>query len=292
MMNASNLLKSSVWLLAALTGVSIHGHSAEAGKTQESSAEVSLAFPGRLPGAAKGVEGNRSVELSNDAISAAWSWSEGRLKPVSLVNKLSNSPVTVPEEVFILEYRDGDTHERIVKGGPLYPINSMMLHGIIYARKAHDLDTDPSGAFVHEVRSYFGTGTQLQEMYISHDLLTQKDWDELAACAKWSRANAGTLVDTHWLGGDPRKLEVYGWPSWSPAKGILTIRNPFDKEQAFTIGLDKAFELPAGAPGSYALSSPYKQRQVAELQGKLGATRPLQIKLLPFEVLVFEAIPM
>lgn len=190
-----------------------------------------------------------------------------------------------------ITYRDGDTHERIVKGGPLYPINSLMLHGIIYARKAHDLNSDPSGAFTHEVRSYFGTGTQLQEMYVSHDLLSPENWDELAQCAKWARANADTLVDTHWIGGSPRNLEVYGWASWSPKKGIVTLRNPSDREQSFSFSLGTAFELPADAAKSFTLSSPFKQREVKELSGKIEAGRKVVIPLQPFEVLVFEAAP-
>ncbi len=39
-----------------------------------------------------------------------------------------------------------------------------------------------------------------------------------ALSATWSLANAEVLVDTHWIGGDPAKLEVYGYASWSPAK--------------------------------------------------------------------------
>ena len=128
-------------------------------------------------------------------------------------------------------------------------------------------------------------------MYISHDLLSQENWDELAQCAKWSRANAETLVDTHWIGGDPRRLQVYGWAAWSPKKGILTLRNPSDKEQDFTLELGKALELPAGVPQTYALTSPYKQRDVPECQNQnpLDAGKPVTIKLKPFEVLVFEA---
>ena len=38
-----------------------------------------------------------------------------------------------PDRERWITFRDGDTHERIVKGGPLYPLNSLMLHGIIYA---------------------------------------------------------------------------------------------------------------------------------------------------------------
>ena len=85
-----------------------------------------------------------------------------------------------------------------------------MLHGIVYAQKAPGLSTDPGGDFRNEVRSYFGSGTQLQEMYITPSLLTPTDWDILAEAAKWSRLNASILVDTHWIGGDPRLLEVYG----------------------------------------------------------------------------------
>jgi hypothetical protein len=190
-----------------------------------------------------------------------------------------------------ITYRDADTYQRVVQGGPLYPLNSLMLHGIIYAKSAHDLSMDPSDRFEHEVRSYFGTGTQLQEMYISHGLLSQRNWDVLAASATWSRANAGTLVDTHWVGGDPRRKEVYGWASWSRAKGILTLRNPSEEPRTFTVDLARFFELPAFAPSTYALSSPFKDALPKGLGGAQNAYRPLEITLEPFEVLVLEASP-
>ena len=116
-----------------------------------------------------------------------------------------------------ITYRDGDTYEHVVRRGALYPLNALMLHGLVYARHAQKLETDPHGDFSDEIRTYFGTGTQLQEMYVT-PTLTSGEWETLAEAAKWSRRNAGTLVDTHWLGGDPRKLEVYGWASWSPEK--------------------------------------------------------------------------
>jgi hypothetical protein len=166
-----------------------------------------------------------------------------------------------------------------------------MLHGILYAKGAHGLNTDPSKAFTHEVRSYFGSGTQLQEMYISHDLLKPEDWDALAEGAKWSRANAGTLVDTHWIGGNPRKLEVYGWASWSSEKGLVTLRNPGGEPQTFTLDLAKALELPAGAPDAYTVKPSFKQREIKELEGVQNPYRAVKVTLKPFEVLVFEALP-
>src|SRR6185369_917376 len=126
---------------------------------------------------------------------------------------------------------------------------------------AKDLDTDPSGDFHDEVHAYFGTGTQLQEMYVTPSLLTPADWDLLAEAAKWSRANADVLVDTHWVGGDPKKLEVYGWASWSPRKGILTLRNPSDKPQSISLDLADIFELPPGAVTAYDVRSPWKANE-------------------------------
>lgn len=52
-----------------------------------------------------------------------------------------------------------------------------MLHGIIYAREADELATDPGHDFADEVHSYFGGGTELQELYITPSLLTSADWD-------------------------------------------------------------------------------------------------------------------
>src|SRR5208282_4214994 len=98
-----------------------------------------------------------------------------------------------------ITYRDAETYAGIVQKAPLYPLNSLMLHGIIYARQAEHLSDDPAHAFVHEVHDYFGGGTQLQEMYITHSLLSDGDWDVLAEAANWSSSNAIALADTHWI---------------------------------------------------------------------------------------------
>src|SRR5260370_1223896 len=82
-----------------------------------------------------------------------------------------------------ITYRDADTYRGIVKQGPLFPLNALMLHGLIYARHAHNLDTDPQHDFASEIRAYFGTGTQLQEMYITPSLLSSDDCDTLAGLA-------------------------------------------------------------------------------------------------------------
>lgn len=189
-----------------------------------------------------------------------------------------------------ITYRDADTYDEIVKAGRLFPLNSLMLHGIVYAQKAPHLSTDPAGDFKNEVRSYFGSGTQLQELYITPSLLTDANWDDLAEAAKWSRRNADTLKDTHWIGGDPRWLSVYGWAAWSSHKGILTLRNPSDKPQSFAVNIQQAFELPSNSSMHYSAHSPWSE-DASQPSIDLHAGQPFTLKLAPFQVLTLEALP-
>jgi hypothetical protein len=189
-----------------------------------------------------------------------------------------------------ITYRDADTYKGIRQNGPLYPLNSLMLHGMIYARYRKQLDNDPGNDFRNEIRSYFGTGTQLQEMYITPSLLTEANWDDLAEAAKWSRTNAEVLKDTHWIGGDPAWLEVYGWASWTPAKGILVLRNPSDRPKAIRITLNSAFELPPGAAQDYVAKSPWRE-DASRRPVLLSAQQEHEFHLAPFEVLTLDVTP-
>jgi hypothetical protein len=189
-----------------------------------------------------------------------------------------------------ITYRDSQIYRWVVEEGPLFPMNSLMLHGLIYARHAQRLGSDPGHDFPDEVHSYFGTGTQLQEMYITPSLLSTQDWDVLAEAAKWSRDNAQTLKDSHWIGGDPVRLEVYGWASWSPAKGIVTLRNPSDRQQDFTATLAALLELPADSTPSYAARSPWKAES-ARSTLNISVKEQHTFHLQPFQVLTLVLVP-
>ena len=189
-----------------------------------------------------------------------------------------------------ITYRDAQTYRNVVQAGPLFPLNSLMLHGLIYARQAEHLDSDPGSDFQNEVHSYFGSGTQLQELYVSHSLLSKNDWDLLAEAANWSRRNAEVLRDTHWVGGDPGKLQIYGWAAWSPAKAILTLRNPSDQRQSISIDVGQAFELPPESPRRFSASSPWKQDNTVP-PTSLQAGQKHIFTLKPFEVRTLEVLP-
>ena len=183
-----------------------------------------------------------------------------------------------------MTYRDADTYGGIVRLGPLYPLNSLMLHGIIYARHAQGLDQDPGDDFAEEVWSYFASGTGLQELYISPDLLSEKNWDELASAANWSRSRADVLRDSHWIGGDPARGDVYGWASWSAARAVIALRNPRGSAQSLTLDLAAALELPKSAPRSWRVSSPRGKGTTMSWV----ADRPTIVNLKPFEVQVWD----
>ena len=189
-----------------------------------------------------------------------------------------------------ITYRDSQLYRRVVEDGPLFPMNSLMLHGIIFARYAERLGSDPAHDFPDEVHDYFGTGTQLQEMYITPTLLSSDDWDVLAEAAKWSRTNAQTLKDSHWIGGDPARLEVYGWASWSPEKAIVTLRNPSDHPQDFTASLSTLLELPAHSADAYTARSPWKADSNTP-PVTIPAQEPHTFHLQPFQVLTLELAP-
>jgi hypothetical protein len=189
-----------------------------------------------------------------------------------------------------ITYRDAQTYQNVVQRGPLYPLNSLMLHGLIYAQQHKNLDKDPGNDFRNEIRSYFGTGTQLQEMYITPSLLTEANWDDLAEAAKWSRANADVLKDTHWIGGNPAGLQVYGWASWSPRKAILVLRNPSDKPQTIRIKLQDALELPPGSANPFNATSPWKD-DANHPAITVDAQQPHEFQLAPFQVLTLDLVP-
>ncbi|HUU15508.1 MAG TPA: hypothetical protein VMW72_00025 [Sedimentisphaerales bacterium] len=187
-----------------------------------------------------------------------------------------------------ITYRDKETYHNVVVRAPLHPLNSLMTQGVMFANHGLPDENEP---LTDDIRAFFAGGTDCQELYITPSLMRPQDWDTLAEAAQWSRRNADVLVDTHWIGGDPAKGEVYGWASWSKRKGILALRNPHDKPATITLNIGKAFELPGDAARRYSLKSPWKE-DLNKAAVVLSAGGKHTFELKPFEVLVFDATPL
>jgi len=187
-----------------------------------------------------------------------------------------------------MTYRDGTLHNNIVKRAPYYPLNSIMVVGIAYANLGHPSNyiNDNEGDFKDMVWSFFGAGSSLQELYISHDRMKPEFWPILAEAAKWSKTNEHILSDVHWIGGSPINLEVYGFAAWKQGYGVLTLRNPSDKPQQFILDLKTLFEIPDISPEKYTLVD---KLNVEGNTFEVVTNKPLEITLEPFELNVFEA---
>jgi hypothetical protein len=190
-----------------------------------------------------------------------------------------------------LTYRDQEVYRNVVVKGPLYPLNALMTQGVAYSR--HGSAGDPTftaAGFKEDVRAFFGSGTGLQELYVQPDKLTTNDWAVLAEAAKWSRANADVLVDTHWIGGDPSRLEIYGYASWSKRKGLIMLRNPDDRPHVFALEIGMALELPAGSPRRFLLKSPWAE-DAGQPPLTAEVSQPLPLTLQPFQIMNLEVLP-
>ena len=138
--------------------------------------------------------------------------------------------------------------------------------------------------------SFFASRTSIQELYINPHLLTPAMWDCLAAAAKWADENAHVLQDVHWIGGDPKKEEIYGYAAWNPAKGLFSLRNPSEKPQKILIDLQKIFELPENANPSFKITDAiHPENSSSEIKAEKGKT--FEVELAPFELQVLDAVP-
>mmetsp|Transcript_112652 Transcript_112652/g.224029 ORF Transcript_112652/g.224029 Transcript_112652/m.224029 type:complete len:863 (+) Transcript_112652:33-2621(+) len=200
-----------------------------------------------------------------------------------------------------ITYRDAMVYQHVVSVSPLFPLNSLMIHGVVFAKDAWDL-TKPEGAgdglselpFRHEVRAAFGSGTMLQELYLTPSLLSREHWDDLAEAANWGRSRSKTLADVHWVGGDPEKGEAYGWAAWrdgavhnDSASAVLTLRNPTSIVQTISLDARDIFGLPVHAGyTTLQLNSPFGDQRPRFLRMKPGYST--RVRLKPFALVVFD----
>lgn len=192
-----------------------------------------------------------------------------------------------------ITYRDDLVLNRIIKSGSLYPLNSLMFHGVTIGDRSIG-DIQPRGkegelSIRNEARMAFAGGSQLQELYITPRLLTDKTWDDIAEAISWSHKNTDVLIDTHWIGGNPSKLEPYGYASWNKKKAVLVVRNPRNVDQKFDIEVVAQFELPKGAPKKYKFKPSFKDQRPMTFTAISGKLKTVTLK--PFEVLVFDVKP-
>ncbi|MDO8149165.1 discoidin domain-containing protein [Isoptericola sp. b515] len=204
-----------------------------------------------------------------------------------------------------VNYRDSETYRNIVDENPLFPVPSLMNHGLTFTDLSGvPMSTDLSDPLVRDevaedMRAYFALGLGLQELYVRNTMVRPDQpgaewfWDELAKNARWARDHENLLADTHWVGGDAAYGGVYGTAAWAPGstgstpdQGMLMLRNSAGYPQEFAIDVVEVFDPPAGAADTYAFSD----RDGVHDGFVAGAGAEYRLELDPYEVVILEAV--
>ena len=164
-----------------------------------------------------------------------------------------------------------------------------MLHGMIYARHADNLTADPGDDFARRDPRLLRHRHPAAGDVHHAGAADPGDWDDLAEGAEWSRRNAATLLDTHWIGGDPAELEPYGHAAWSPARSILVLRNPSAEPATLALDPGEALEMPPEAPCRCRFRSPWRADRGGEAV-MLEAGSRHEFRLAPFEVRTLQSV--
>ena len=162
------------------------------------------------------------------------------------------------DEKAMLTFRDGDYYEFFTKNQWQLPNKYFYNHDPVYAKTAHNVPGGPGRQIEYttdELREHLymlGTrGTAFWEYYYSPSMFDNEKWQVNAEAANWIEDNFDILQKSKMFGGDPEKEQVYGYSCWNGNHGIVSIRNPKNVEQTYTLKLDEKVGVSSGVKNVY-----------------------------------------
>ncbi len=191
-----------------------------------------------------------------------------------------------------MTFRDQEAINCFSKKCELYPLNSAMHHGIVLGSQFQGKDCTEAGTDMkREIRSYFALGPNLQEIYVDYKMVAGTPfWDQLAESVKWAKKHAKTLVDVHWVKGNPTSKEAYLFAAWRAGDGTLYLRNSSAEKKKIRFSLAEAFELPKSETSAkYRLSAAYADEAELFKSRVVPAAKEIVVELEPLQVLVLDA---
>ena len=174
-----------------------------------------------------------------------------------------------------MTYRDDKLYRRIRVERAQIPIASLMTHGIIRGLLDGTAPKELIADWSDYVTMFFGRGTQLQELYVSPNLMPDPFWQVLGKAIRWARKHEQTLRHSVMIGGSPGAGEPYGYAHWSEEMGIFVIRNPTITPVSFILDW-------SSRPSDMSFTGDWKPVIVYPIQERLGdirAREPLVLKL-------------
>lgn len=197
-----------------------------------------------------------------------------------------------------ITYRDQYIYQHYVVENPLMTINSMMSHGFMLSNYGGPNNMPKDYASVlRELRCAFACGSGQVELYADYKLMNEinggKLWEDMANLIKWQRKNADVLPDTHWVGGDPAKEQIYGWAAWNGNKAVLSLRNGKAASQKITFTLREALNIPKSVNTTITLRKPFSDQKALNglTEGQpIDIDTPLTLTLPGSSVYMFDGL--
>ena len=192
----------------------------------------------------------------------------------------------------MLTYRDGDYYDFFAENQWQLPNKYFYNHDPVYAKTAHSAPggKHPITYTTDELRDHLymlGTrGTAFWEYYYSPSMFDDEKWQVNAEAANWIEDNFDILQKSKMFGGNPENGDIYGYSCWKGNQGIVSIRNPKDVEQTYTLTLDEKVGVSSEVKNVYGTVVVGDQSR--QTNDPVSHNSKLTYKLKPKEVLIIQ----
>ena len=129
-------------------------------------------------------------------------------------------------------------------------------------------------------------GTAFWEYYYSPSMFDDEKWQVNAEAANWIEDNFDILQKSKMFGGNPENGDIYGYSCWKGNQGIVSIRNPKDVEQTYTLTLDEKVGVSSEVKNVYGTVVVGDQSR--QTNDPVSHNSKLTYKLKPKEVLIIQ----
>jgi len=134
----------------------------------------------------------------------------------------------------MLVYKDNVYYEIWQTENTQFPLNSVFNH-----EPKIITNVENEQKFKEYLWMSLSRGTGLIDLYLKPNILSEKNWDVLADGLKWAHKSFPYFSNPKMHGGNPKKLEVYGYTGWNENGGYISFYNLSDKTVTYKITLDR-----------------------------------------------------
>lgn len=147
----------------------------------------------------------------------------------------------------LLTYRDDRYFDFVKTRAFQFPLANLYNHDPIYGNTAELADQMNDDEFRTYLFMMATRGTAFWELYYSYNMMNEgQKWAINADVLRWIGANYPILQHAKLIGETPAKKTPYGFSAWKDGEGIISLRNPANQPQTFTVVMDRNIGLREG----------------------------------------------